>query len=109
MGAALYAIAGTTSAPVMAASRAGSRTMMAPAFLSSKPPPPAISSAERPQPMHRPETGCSAQTRLHGVLTSASIVLIGPLTRTCGHHKRVEQKASICDEINKSRPKNVLL
>jgi len=82
----------------MAASRIGSRIMIAARSLSSKVVHAAISSTERPQPVHRPESGCSVQTRLHGVSMSTSIVLIGPDPES-RHHKRAEQKPSMRGEI----------
>jgi hypothetical protein len=92
----------------MAASRAGSRAMIAARSLSSKPIQPAISSTERPQPTHSPETGCSAQSRLHGVLKLASIVLIGPqpgvATTISGPSKSRQCAAKIINECRKSPP-----
>ena len=82
----------------MAASRIGSRIMIAARTLSSRDAHAAISSTERPQPAHRPERECSVQTRLHGVLMSTSIVLIGPDPES-RHHKRAEQKSSMRGEI----------
>ena len=59
----LYAVAGL---PFIAASRAGNCAMIAARSVSGSASQRAISSSERPQPMHIRAVGCTTQMRLQG-------------------------------------------